>query len=54
MTARQRVDALAKLKTLSDDEHRQLRESGLADEAVWGPKKENPVYKLVTNLKSEV
>lgn len=54
MTARQRVDALAKLKTLSSDDHHYLRESGLADETVWAPKKEHPLYKLVTNFKSEV
>lgn len=54
MTARQRVDALVKLKTLSNDEHHQLREAGLADEAVWGPKKEDPLYLLVASFKSEV
>ncbi len=54
MTARQRVDALAKLQTLSSDEHHLLRESGLTDETVWAPKKEHPLYKLVTSFKSEV
>lgn len=54
MTARQRVDALAELKTLSSDEHNQLRNSGIADVSVWAPKKEHPLYKLVTSFKSEV
>lgn len=54
MTARQRVDALAKLKTLSDDEHHQLRLSGLVDDKVWGSKKEHPLYKMVASFKSEI
>lgn len=51
---RQRVAAMAELKTLSSDEHRQLRVSGLADEKVWGPKKEHPLYQLVSSFKSEI
>ncbi len=54
MTTRQRVNALATLKTLSSDEHRHLRESGLADETVWSPKKEHPLYRDVASFKSEV